>query len=160
MTPSAMTSQRMMPPKMLTRMPFTCGSEVMILKASVTFSFVAPPPTSRKLAGSRAVELDDVHRRHGEAGAVDHAADLAVERDVVEVELGGRELLGILLGLVAQRRGCPSGGRARCRRSPSWRRGSEGRRRVVTISGLISSISAVLLGEEPVEPVDRGRRTA
>src|SRR6266702_7690002 len=30
-----------------------------------------------------AVELDDVHRRHGEAGAVDHAADIAVEGDVV-----------------------------------------------------------------------------
>src|SRR6056297_606201 len=51
-TPSAITSQRMIPPKMLTRMPLTCGSEVMILNASVTFSLVAPPPTSRKLAGS------------------------------------------------------------------------------------------------------------
>src|SRR5690606_9229873 len=51
-TPSAMTSQRMMPPKILTRMPFTFGSAVMILKAAVTFSFEAPPPTSRKLAGS------------------------------------------------------------------------------------------------------------
>src|SRR5579863_1214474 len=50
-TPSAITSQRMMPPKMLTRMPFTCGSAVMILNAAVTFSLVAPPPTSRKLAG-------------------------------------------------------------------------------------------------------------
>src|SRR5208283_4229598 len=35
-----------------------------------------------------AVELDDVHRRHGEAGTVDHAADRAVERDVAEVMLG------------------------------------------------------------------------
>ena len=50
-TPSAMTSQRMMPPKMLTRMPFTFGSEVMILNAAVTLSLVAPPPTSRKFAG-------------------------------------------------------------------------------------------------------------
>ncbi len=50
----------------------------------------------------RAVELDDVHRRHGEARAVDHAADLAVERDVVEVVLGGFEFLGVFLGLVAQ----------------------------------------------------------
>ena len=32
-----------------------------------------------------AVELDDVHGRHGQAGAVDHAADGAVERDVVEI---------------------------------------------------------------------------
>ena len=51
-TPSAMVSQRMMPPKMLTRMPFTLRLRSMILKASVTFSAVAPPPTSRKLAGS------------------------------------------------------------------------------------------------------------
>ena len=40
-TPSAIVSQRMMPPKMLTRMPWTFGSAVMILKAAVTFSFDA-----------------------------------------------------------------------------------------------------------------------
>src|SRR5690606_10187640 len=51
-TPSAITSQRMMPPKMLTRIPFTFGSLVMILNAAVTFSLEAPPPTSRKFAGS------------------------------------------------------------------------------------------------------------
>ena len=56
-----------------------------------------------EVGGLGAVELDDVHRRHREAGAVDHAADLAVERDVVEVEFGGFEFLGVLLGLVAQR---------------------------------------------------------
>src|SRR5690606_23605851 len=50
-TPSAITSHRMMPPKMFTRIPCTLGSAVMILNAAVTFSFVAPPPTSRKLAG-------------------------------------------------------------------------------------------------------------
>jgi hypothetical protein len=33
-------------------MPFTAGSLRMILKAAVTFSLLAPPPTSRKLAGS------------------------------------------------------------------------------------------------------------
>jgi hypothetical protein len=41
----------MMPPKMLTRMAFTFGSLVRILSAVVTCSAVAPPPTSRKLAG-------------------------------------------------------------------------------------------------------------
>src|ERR1039458_648563 len=56
-TPSAITSHFMMPPKMLTRMPFTFGSEVMILNAAVTFSFVAPPPTSRKLAGAMPYSL-------------------------------------------------------------------------------------------------------
>ena len=50
-TPSAIRSHRMIPPKMLTRMPCTLGSAVMILKAAVTFSAVAPPPTSRKFAG-------------------------------------------------------------------------------------------------------------
>src|SRR5262249_47183066 len=51
-TPSAITSHFMMPPKMLTRMPFTFGSAVMILKAAATFSLLAPPPTSRKFAGA------------------------------------------------------------------------------------------------------------
>ena len=41
-----------MPPNIFTKIPFTFLSEVMILNASVTFSFVAPPPTSRKFAGS------------------------------------------------------------------------------------------------------------
>ncbi len=47
-----MTSHFMMPPKMLTRMPSTFGSAVMILKAAATLSLPAPPPTSQKLAGS------------------------------------------------------------------------------------------------------------
>ena len=68
-----------------------------------TFSLVAPPPTSRKFAGAIAVELDDVHGRHGEAGAVDHAADGAVERDVVEIELRGLGLLLVFLVEIAQR---------------------------------------------------------
>src|SRR5882672_1748848 len=50
-TPAAITSHFMMPPKMLTRIAFKCGMRSMILKASVTFSVVAPPPTSRKFAG-------------------------------------------------------------------------------------------------------------
>src|SRR5580698_9827179 len=50
-TPSAMISQRMMPPKMLIKIPFTFGSDVMILNAAVTLSLLAPPPTSRKFAG-------------------------------------------------------------------------------------------------------------
>src|SRR3954468_19519493 len=56
-TPSAITSHFMMPPKMLTRMPFTFGSEVMILNAAATLSFDALPPTSRKFAGSMPYNL-------------------------------------------------------------------------------------------------------
>jgi hypothetical protein len=49
-----------------------------------------------------AIELDDVHGRHGKAGAVDHAADVAVERDIGEVVLGGLDFLLVLFGFVAQ----------------------------------------------------------
>src|SRR5690606_35973620 len=52
MMPSAIRSQRTMPPKMLTRIAFTCSFDKMSLKAAVTRSLVAPPPTSRKFAGS------------------------------------------------------------------------------------------------------------
>src|SRR5262249_44068533 len=51
-TPSASTSQRRMPPKMLMKIAWTAVSERMILNAAFTFSVSAPPPTSRKLAGS------------------------------------------------------------------------------------------------------------
>ena len=50
-TPSAITSHFMMPPKMLTRIALTDGSEEMILNAAEICSFLAEPPTSRKLAG-------------------------------------------------------------------------------------------------------------
>ena len=101
--PCAMTSQSMMPPKMFTRMPFTFGSPRMILKAAVTCSLLAPPPTSRKFAGLAAVVLDDVHRGHGEAGAVDQAGDVSVEPDVVQVELAGGDFARVFLGHVAHR---------------------------------------------------------
>ena len=55
-----------------------------------------------EVGGLHAVELDDVHGGHGEAGAVDHAADLAVELDVVEVVLGGLDLGRVFLVDVAQ----------------------------------------------------------
>src|SRR5690348_2576350 len=57
MMPSAIRSQRTMPPKMLTRMQLTLGEERISLNAAVTRSFVAPPPTSRKLAGSPPASL-------------------------------------------------------------------------------------------------------
>src|SRR6185437_7332926 len=53
----------------------------------------------RRLA---AVKLDDVHRRHGEARAIDHAADLAVELDVGEIELRRLDLHRFLLVEIAQ----------------------------------------------------------
>ena len=51
-TPCATQSQRLMPAKMLTRIAFTFVSESTRLKAAATRSGEAPPPTSRKFAGS------------------------------------------------------------------------------------------------------------
>ena len=52
MIPSAIRSQRTMPPNILTRIASTLSLARIILKASEARSAVAPPPTSRKLAGS------------------------------------------------------------------------------------------------------------
>ena len=56
-----------------------------------------------KIGRHRAIQLDDVHRRHRQPGAVDHAADIAVELDVAELVLAGLALDRVLLVLVAQR---------------------------------------------------------
>ena len=93
-----------MPPKMFTRIARTFGLERISSNAAVTRSAVAPPPTSRKFAGCAAVQLDQIHRRHGEARAVHHAGDVAVERDVVEIVLAGRALHRIFLAGIAQLR--------------------------------------------------------
>jgi hypothetical protein len=45
-----------------------------------------------EVGGLGAIELDDVHCRHGEAGAVHHAADGAVEFHIGQVEAGGHHL--------------------------------------------------------------------
>src|SRR4029078_612715 len=54
----------------------------------------------RRLA---AEQLDRVHRRRGGAGAVDEAADVAVELDVGEVELARLDLGRVFLVEVAVR---------------------------------------------------------
>ena len=52
MMPSAITSQRTMPPKMFTRIARARAFERISRNAAVTRSAVAVPPTSRKFAGS------------------------------------------------------------------------------------------------------------
>ena len=63
-----------------------------------------------------AVQLDQVHGRHRQAGAVDHAADVAGEGDVVEVELFGRHFLRVDLVSDRSSRPVSCAGTARCRR--------------------------------------------
>ena len=101
-TPLASVSTRRMPPKMLMKMAFTFLSESRISKAFSICCWFAPPPTSRKFAGDAAGVLDDVHGGHGEAGAVHHAGDVAVELDVVERVLGGFDFERVFFGDVAQ----------------------------------------------------------
>mmetsp|Transcript_9635 Transcript_9635/g.30531 ORF Transcript_9635/g.30531 Transcript_9635/m.30531 type:complete len:260 (+) Transcript_9635:555-1334(+) len=50
-TPLAMVSHFMMPPKMLMSTDLTFGSFLRMVRAAFTCPSVAPPPTSRKLAG-------------------------------------------------------------------------------------------------------------
>src|SRR5690606_19690906 len=123
MMPSAIMSQRTMPPKMLISTAFTLVSERMILNASVTRSLVAPPPTSRKVrehglgwlghalpgggganvravGGGGAVPLPAVPAGPGQAGAVDHGADIASQSHIGESPLAGPRLGGIVLARV------------------------------------------------------------
>src|SRR6266581_8584272 len=60
------------------------------------------PTDVQEVGGLTAGVLDHVHGGHGEPGAVDDAADVPVQRHVVEPVLGGFHLAGIFLGVVAQ----------------------------------------------------------
>jgi len=51
-----------------------------------------------EVSGRTAVQLDNVHGSHGETGTVDEAANVTVELDEVEANLGGLDFLGVLLG--------------------------------------------------------------
>ena len=51
----------------------------------------------QEVCGFSPVQLDDVHGGHGEAGAVDQAANVAVQLNVVEAVLGGLHLPGVRL---------------------------------------------------------------
>jgi hypothetical protein len=46
------------------------------------------------------VQVDDVHGAHGQAGTVDHAADVAVQGHVVQLPLGGMGFAGVVLGRI------------------------------------------------------------
>src|SRR5690606_31983974 len=51
-----------------------------------------------EVGGKPAVQFDDVHGAHGQASAVDHAADVAIEGHVVEIPLCRVRLALVLLG--------------------------------------------------------------
>ena len=107
----------MMPPKMLTRIAFSFGLRQHDLERLGHLLGRRAAAHVEEVRGLAAVELDDVHRRHREPRAVHEAADVAVELDVVEIELRGLDLGRVFLVEVAQRDDARGGGRARCRRS-------------------------------------------
>ena len=54
-----------------------------------------------EIGRAAAVQRDRVHRRHRQAGAVDDAADVTVQRDVVQAVAGGLDLFRVFLVEVA-----------------------------------------------------------
>src|SRR5919106_1955064 len=55
----------------------------------------------KKVGRSSPVELNDIHSSHGKSCAVDHATDIAVEADIVEIITPGYGFFGIFLGGIA-----------------------------------------------------------
>ena len=108
MIPLAISSQRVIPPKMLNSIAVTFSSEVITSSASTIASAFEPPPASRKLAGLAARLGDDVERRHAEPGAVAEDADVALELHVGEALLLRHLLLGVLVGGIVRARASSS----------------------------------------------------
>ena len=57
----------------------------------------------KKVSRAAARVLNNIHRRHGQAGPIDHAGDGAVQLDVVEGIFAGLHLKRVFFGGVAQR---------------------------------------------------------
>ena len=55
-----------------------------------------------EIGGFAAVQLDDVHGRHGQTGPIDQTADVAIQRDVGKARLIGPDFVGVVFGGVAQ----------------------------------------------------------
>ena len=69
--------------------------------ASATLSDARATADVEEVGGLAAGALDQVHGGHGQAGAVDHAADVAVEADEGEAGRAGLDVGGVLLVEVA-----------------------------------------------------------
>ena len=89
MMPLATSSQRVMPPKMLKRMAFTSLSAEDDVQRVDDLLGVRAAADVQEVGGLAAVVLDQVHGGHGQAGAVDQAADVALELDEAEVRPRG-----------------------------------------------------------------------
>ena len=102
MIPLAISSQRVIPPKMLNRIAFTFSSEVMTSSASTIASAFEPPPGIQEVRRLAARLSDHVEGGHAEAGAVAQDPDVAAELHVGEALLLRHPLLRVLGGAVAE----------------------------------------------------------
>src|SRR5919108_5807099 len=73
------------------------------LEGGRNFLLAGAAPDVEEIRRRFAIKLDDVHGRHGQPRAVDHAADRAIERDVIEVVFGSLDLLLVFFREIAQR---------------------------------------------------------
>ena len=92
----------MMPPKMLTSTALTFLSASRMRNASVTCSTFGAAAHVQEVGRLAAVQLDEVHRAHRQPGAVDQAADIAVQLDVAQSRLAGSDFGRLLFAQVAQ----------------------------------------------------------
>ena len=102
MIPLAISSQRVMPPKMLNRIALTLsigGDHLERVDDRVGLRAAAGV---EEVGGLAARLGDDVERRHAEPGAVAEDADVAAELDVGEALLLGHRLLRVLGRLVGE----------------------------------------------------------
>ena len=83
-------------------MAFTFLSRRTALNDFVTRSGDAPPPMSRKFAGSPPAKFDHIERRHRKSRTVDDAADVAVEADVGKSAIRRVGFARVFLALVAK----------------------------------------------------------
>ena len=75
----------------------------MILNAAVDLFLARAAAHVEEVCRAAAEMLDDVHRGHRQAGAVDEAGDVAVELDVIEAELAGLDFQRRFLVQIAHR---------------------------------------------------------
>ena len=139
-----------MPPKMLTSTPFTSLSREDDAEGFGHLFDVGAAADVEEIGRLAAVQFDEVHRAHRQPGAVDQAADVAVQPDVAQPGLAGRTSVGFFLGQIAEP--VSSGWRNRALSSKLILASSASISPAsVTTSGLISSQAAIAGDECPAE---------
>ena len=117
-----------MPPKMLTSTRFHVRIGKQNAERFGHLFGIRAAADVEEIGRLAAVQLDEIHRAHRQAGAVHQAADRAVELHVAQPGRLGSDFGRLFFGDVAQLESVPDGGTARCRRSSSWHRAPSDRR--------------------------------